>query len=94
LRPSILTAWTVLTVKAFYHHGENMENREEPRAPDTPCSGGCCQELKGKVDSLSSLVCDLLKTNQELRDALIEARAGAQRSGESTLSRMDEISRH
>ena len=32
-------------------------------------------EMEYKLDSLRSLVCDLLKTNQELRDALVKARS-------------------
>jgi hypothetical protein len=33
-------------------------------------------EMESKLKSLRALVCDLLKTNQELRTALLEARAG------------------
>ena len=32
------------------------------------------EEMEWKLKSLRSLLCDLLKTNQELRDALLDAR--------------------
>ena len=48
--------------------------------PDETCylrSFDSYQEMKHKFRSLRSLVCDLLKTNQELRTALLEAKSGA-----------------
>jgi len=35
-----------------------------------------CPERESRLDCLRSLVCELLKTNQELREALLEARSG------------------
>jgi hypothetical protein len=36
------------------------------------------KEMESKLHCLRSLVCDLLKTNQELRDALLDARSDVQ----------------
>ncbi len=38
------------------------------------------QEREHRLNSLHSLVCDLLKTNQELRDALLAAKSDAGRN--------------
>lgn len=43
------------------------------------------REMEGKLSCLRSLVCDLLKTNQELRNELSEAKIDA-RWGEGRLS--------
>ena len=62
---------------APYDNGENMDNNYEQ---DEIChlrSFDSYQEMQYKFRSLRSLVCDLLKTNQELRNALVEARSGA-----------------
>ena len=48
--------------------------------PDETCylrSFDSYQEMKYKFRSLRSLVCDLLKTNQELRNALLDAKSDA-----------------
>jgi hypothetical protein len=57
-----------------------MENYEAPHTADNRWSIDSCLELEEKLNSLRSLVCHLLKTNQELRDALLEARSGASNS--------------
>ena len=53
--------------------GETMEHCELPEAIDHQAS---YIEMEYTVCSLRRLVCDLLKKNQQLRDALSEARAG------------------
>ena len=61
---------------------ENM-NHDGPHQSDALCDTNLYQEMEYRLKSLRSLVCDLLKTNQELRDALLDAgidtrgRAGA-----------------
>jgi hypothetical protein len=47
---------------------------EVPHATDLRCAMGSSPETELRLSSLSSLVCDLLKENQELRNALREAR--------------------
>ena len=54
-----------------------MEGREIPYATDIRWSADSSLEMEHRLNSLRSLVCDLLKTNQELRDALLQARLGA-----------------
>jgi hypothetical protein len=54
-----------------------MENYDAPRTTDNRWSIDSCLEIEEKLNSLRSLVCHLLKTNQELRDALLEATSGA-----------------
>jgi hypothetical protein len=53
-----------------------MDNREVQHANDDRWSIDSCHEMEDKLNSLRSLVCHLLKTNQELRNALLEARSG------------------
>ena len=55
---------------------ENMNSREVPHTSDNRWSNDSCLEMDQRLNSLRSLVCDLLKTNQELRQALLEARSG------------------
>jgi hypothetical protein len=43
-------------------------------------------EIEHRLNALRSLVCDLLKTNQELRDALLEARSGISNAGSDSWS--------
>jgi len=53
--------------------------------PDETCylrSFDSYQEMKYKFQALRSLVCDLLKTNQELRSALLDAKSSANCSDE------------
>jgi hypothetical protein len=52
---------------------ENMKNHCEPHEPDALCDTNSYNEMEYRLKSLRSLVCDLLKTNQELRDALLDA---------------------
>jgi len=47
---------------------------EVPHATDNRCAMDASPEAELRLNSLSSLVCDLLKENQELRNALHEAR--------------------
>ena len=57
--------------------GDNGENMDNDYEQDEIChlrSFDSYQEMKYKFRSLRSLVCDLLKTNQELRNALLEAK--------------------
>ena len=52
---------------------ENMNNHCEPRVSDALCDTNSYNEMEYRLKSLRSLVCDLLKTNQELRNALLDA---------------------
>jgi hypothetical protein len=53
--------------------GENMDNHWEPHKTDEPRDIDAYQEMEYRLKSLRALVCDLLKTNQELRSALLDA---------------------
>ena len=63
-------------MKGYY--GETMGNYKEPEIAGNRAGKDSNQEVE--LNSLRSLVCDLLKTNQELREALLEVRIGAVRS--------------
>jgi hypothetical protein len=52
---------------------ENMKNHCEPHERDALCDTNAYNEMEYRLKSLRSLVCDLLKTNQELRNALLDA---------------------
>jgi hypothetical protein len=52
---------------------ENMKNHCEPQVSDALCDTNAYNEMEYRLKSLRSLVCDLLKTNQELRNALLDA---------------------
>jgi hypothetical protein len=52
---------------------ENMNNHCEPHESDALCDTNSYKEMAYRLKSLRSLVCDLLKTNQELRNALLDA---------------------
>jgi hypothetical protein len=52
---------------------ENMNNHCDPHDSDALCDTGSYKEMEYRLKSLRSLVCDLLKTNQELRDLLLHA---------------------
>jgi hypothetical protein len=52
---------------------ENMNHHYEPHEKNALCGTNSCQEMEYRLKSLRSLVCDLLKTNQELRNALLDA---------------------
>jgi hypothetical protein len=54
-------------------NGENMDNHWEPHETDERRDIGAYQEMEYRLKSLRALVCDLLKTNQELRSALLDA---------------------
>ena len=54
-------------------NGENMDNHWEPHETDEQRDTGAYQEMEYRLKSLRALVCDLLKTNQELRSALLDA---------------------
>jgi hypothetical protein len=62
------------TAAAMGNHGENMGSNCEPDETDGIWSVESYKEMEYRLHSLRSLVCDLLKTNQELRDALFDAR--------------------
>jgi hypothetical protein len=51
----------------------NMDNHWEPHETDEHRDIGAYQEMEYSLKSLRALVCDLLKTNQELRSALLDA---------------------
>ncbi|MBB5338131.1 hypothetical protein HDF12_003013 [Edaphobacter lichenicola] len=53
-----------------------MNTGEVPHTTDNRWSNDSYLEMDHRLNSLRSLVCDLLKTNQELRQALLEARSG------------------
>jgi hypothetical protein len=76
-----LTAWTLSNNWTLRNNGENMDSCETSQAIDThPIktrrSVESSLEAEDRLNSLRLLVCDLLKTNQELRHALAEARSG------------------
>jgi hypothetical protein len=50
-----------------------MDNHWEPHETDEHRDIGAYQEMEYRLKSLRALVCDLLKTNQELRSALLDA---------------------
>jgi hypothetical protein len=50
-----------------------MDSSEVLNAADHPGSIDSYREMQSELKSLRSLVCDLLKANQELRVALLEA---------------------
>ena len=52
---------------------ENMDNHWEPDQTDERWNMDAYQEMEYRLKSLRALVCDLLKTNQELRSALLDA---------------------
>jgi hypothetical protein len=51
-----------------------MGNNREPNAADSRRNIDSHQEMEYRLNSLRSLVCDLLRTNQELRFALPDAK--------------------
>jgi hypothetical protein len=68
------------------NNGENMGNNGEPDATDSRSSIDSHreidsrQEMEYRLNSLRLLVCELIKTNQELRDALQDAKIDSARS--------------
>jgi hypothetical protein len=63
---------------------ENMGNNEKLDATGNRMGIDSYQEMEYRLDSLRLLVCDLLKTNQELRNAL-RAKVGVHRIRGSSL---------
>jgi hypothetical protein len=59
-----------LAVRVMGNNGENMDTNGKLDATGNRSSMDSYQETEYRLASLRSLVCDLLKTNQELRDAL------------------------
>jgi hypothetical protein len=57
-----------------------MGNNGEPDMAGNPSNVNSRQEMEYSLSSLRSLVCDLLKTNQELRYALLDAKTGVSRN--------------
>lgn len=57
------------------NNGENMDRCEAPHATGNHWSSDSYLEMEDTLRSLRSLICDLLKTNQELRTALLKAEA-------------------
>jgi hypothetical protein len=64
------------------NNGENMDNNCERQATDDLMSSSY-KEMEYRLTSLRSIVCDLLKTNQELRSALLDAGIDTRSSGTS-----------
>jgi len=56
---------------------ENMDSCEVPHTTDNRWSIDSYLEMGQRLNYLRSLVCDLLKKNQELRSALLQAKSGA-----------------
>jgi hypothetical protein len=54
-------------------NGENMDNHWEPHKTDEHRDIDAYQEMEYRLTSLRALVCDLLRTNQDLRSALLDA---------------------
>jgi hypothetical protein len=69
------------TAAGVGNHGENMGSNCERDETDSIWSVESYQEMEYRLHSLRSLVCDLLRTNQELRDALFDASIDIQRGG-------------
>jgi hypothetical protein len=65
------------TVRTLSNNGDNMDSCEIPQATDIRGSIDSCLEMELQLKSLRLLICDLLKTNQELRAAL-EAKSDVQ----------------
>jgi hypothetical protein len=61
-----------------------MGSNCEPDETDNIWSVDSYKEMEYRLNSLRSLVCDLLKTNQELRDALLDAHCGAEPQSRET----------
>jgi hypothetical protein len=59
-----------LAVRVMGNNGENMGTNGKLDATGNRSNMDSYQEMEYRLNSLRSLVCDLLKTNQELRDAL------------------------
>ena len=55
------------------NNGEIMDNHNQPHETDDLWGISSYQEMEYRLKSLRALVCDLLKTNQELRSALLDA---------------------
>ena len=72
-------ATEIFTLRTFGKYGNNMDNYAEPNASNSRSSIDANREMEYRLNSLHALVCDLLKTNQELRGALEQAREDVSR---------------
>ena len=63
-------------VRTLSNNGENMDSCDVPPATDNRWNIDSSLEMKHTINCLRSLVCELLRTNQELRVALLEAKSG------------------
>jgi hypothetical protein len=85
------------TLRAWEHSQRNVDPQPEESvllrlngANDTRDTMDSILEMEHRLNSLRLLVCELLKTNQELRDALQEARSGGS-DAQGTSSRKSPI---
>lgn len=67
-----------------------MNHCDIPHVPDGKWSFESCSEMADRLTALRLLVCDLLKTNQELRYALLEAGACGQHNQGAQPKQSDE----
>jgi hypothetical protein len=72
-------ATKIFAARALGNNGENMGNNGKPNVTDNHRNIDSGQEMEYRLNSLRSLVCVLLKTNQELRDALLDAKIDVSR---------------
>ena len=72
-------ATKIFAARALGNNGENMCNYGKPNGTDNHRNIDSGQEMEYRLNSLRSLVCDLLKTNQELRDELMDAKINISR---------------
>lgn len=66
------------------NRGDNMGSDCEPDETEGIWSVDSRSEMEYRLHSLRSLVCELLKTNQELRDALFDAQGNAEPQSRNT----------
>ena len=71
---TLLCQESAMRKSAGENNGEIMDNHNQPHETDDLWGISSYQEMEYRLKSLRSLVCDLLKTNQELRHALRDAR--------------------
>jgi len=70
------SAWE-LAVRTIGDNRAKMSNSCEPDETDNLPSMESYREMESRLNCLRSLVCDLLKTNQELRSAVVDAKLDA-----------------
>ena len=83
---TLLCQGNAMRNSAGENNGEIMDNHIQPHEPDDLWAISSYQEMEYRLKSLRSLVCDLLKTNQELRSALLDAGIDM-RGGKAAISR-------